>query len=100
MAMFVILKSLNLHGKQNQAELHIPFANLPQFVNEEIDFIQADGDELGTILSSFRAPQVGDNFFSIPVVHVFGEGLLQIRRPKAVQRWYGDIAKTIYFNLG
>lgn len=99
MAMFVILKSLNSHGKQNQVELHVPFANLPQFVNEEIDFIQADGDELDTILRSFRAPQIGDNFFSIPVVHVFGEGL-EIRRPKVVQRWYGDIAKTIYFNLG
>ena len=80
MALYVVLKSKNPEtGNPNTLELHVPFKNLLKLENEEIDFIQADGDELEAIT---------DNFFC-----------LLSPSNKRVVRWYGDIAKTIYFNL-
>lgn len=84
MALFVVLKSTNMKGKQNHVELHVPFHNLPTLVNEEIDHIQADCDELDAIQRVFHF----DGIFNIPMPN-----------GKRVVRWYGDIAKTIYFNL-
>jgi hypothetical protein len=79
MSLFVILKSRRAStGKQNEMELHIPFNDsMPTLV---IDFIQADCDELDAIWERFHE--------SIP---------MPVKNK--VVRWYGDIAKTIYFNL-
>ncbi len=80
MSLYVVLKSKDAHGKQNAIERHIPFKNLPTLVNEEIDYIQADGDELIAIRQLF------------PEAIPFPQG-------KRVVRWFGDLAKTIYYNL-
>lgn len=98
MAMFVVLKSKNSEGKPNNASVHTPFINLPKFDGEEIDFIQADCDELDEIATKFTQggiARVSDSeeticppTYSIPMPN-----------GKRVVRWYGDIAKTIYFNL-
>lgn len=83
--LYIVLKSINARtGKQNEIQAHIPFRLLPTLVNEELDFIQADGDELDAILYTF----LSDGGYTIPVP-----------RDNRVVRWYGDIAKTIYFNL-
>ena len=82
MSLFVVLKSKNRHaGEQNYLERHIPFHNgsMPTLVNEEIDYIQADCDELDEIRRIF-AGTIPDSF-------------------RRVVRWYGDIAKTIYYNI-
>jgi hypothetical protein len=85
MAMYVVFKSKNAMGKQNSAELHIPFGCLPEFEGEEIDYIQADCDELDEILSRFQSQ---DGTPTIPIA----EG-------RNVMRWYGCLAKCIYYNL-
>jgi hypothetical protein len=90
MSMFVVLKSLSGRDGRNQFETHIPFKNLPTLVNEEIDFIQADGDELDHILFQFLN---GSNPFSMNFT-------IPVPKDREVVRWYGDIAKTIYYNLG
>jgi hypothetical protein len=92
MSLLVVLKSLNPKTKK---EFHVPFSGtLPNLDPDEIEFIQADGDELDCIRDLFTTfgemvPGVGriNQILSIPI-------------PKhRVVRWYGDIAKTIYFNL-
>ena len=81
MSLYVVYKTKNAHGIPKELEHHIPFkGNLPDLKRDEIDFIQADGDELQAIKETF-----GD---SIPLPYL-----------RRVACWYGDIAKTIYFNL-
>jgi hypothetical protein len=89
MAFYVVFKSKNAAGKQNYIEAHVPLKPLPQFENEEIDYIQADCDELDLIIDTFNS--------SIPTNSV---PTIPLACRKRVHRWYGDIAKTIYFNLG
>lgn len=81
----VVLRSFNLRGHKNEIQCHIPFHNgsMPPLNNEEIDFIQADGDELDEILKCFQ---------SIPIPIDDGD-------PKRVCRWYGEMASFIYFNI-
>lgn len=79
MSLYVVLKSRSCLGKQNGLERHIPFkGQFPKLVNEEIDFIQVDGDELDFILNTFSG-----------IPHCLNR----------VQKWYGEIAKYIYENL-
>lgn len=92
MSLYVILKSRRVSdGEQNEFERHVPFTfgTMPQLENEEIDYIQADGDELEAIRRHFSySPKDGSGLVcSIPFCG------------NRVVRWYGDIAKTIYFNL-
>lgn len=87
--LIVVLKSMRILGNtktQNSLELHVPFRNLPTLVGEEIDYIQADGDELLEIASTFEIGTL-DPQLTIPMTN------------NRVVKWYGDIAKTIYFNL-
>ena len=81
MSLYIVFKSKNSAGEQNHAEFHVPFSplRLPRFVNEEIDYIQADGDELDYINA---------NFLNIP--NPF---------KKRVVRWFGEMARFIYNNL-
>jgi hypothetical protein len=82
MALYVFLKSSNSIGEQNFMEFHVPFGKSyerPRLENEEIDRVQADGDELDFILR---------NFANLPYAY-----------DKLVKTWYGDMAKLIYFNL-
>ena len=82
MALYVVLKSKRVHdGEPNSLEFHVPFApaRIPTLVNEEIDYIQADCDELDYINNEFR---------NLPnPIH------------KRVVRWYGEMARFIYQNL-
>lgn len=94
----VTLKPRGADGKQLEREFHAPFTAMPEFKNVEIDFIQADGHELDVIVSSFLAEAnvgnetVGDAWLKFPTIPV--------PEKRLVVRWYGDLAKTIYFNLG
>jgi hypothetical protein len=83
MALFVILKSKRmLDNKPNEFERHIPFdrSTLPALINEEIDSIQADGDELDEIYEFF--PYLDEH-----------------RMGNRVVTWSGEVASLIYFNL-
>jgi hypothetical protein len=85
----IVLKSTNSRRMPNVLERHVPLnkSSLPELENEEIDHIQADGHELFAILQQFEN-------IPIPITRgVPGE-------PKRVCRWYGEMAKFIYHNLG
>lgn len=85
----VVLKSrtMDVSNKQNELERHVPFHNgsLPKLDNEEIDFIQADGNELEDIIASFT---IGTEQITIP-----------LPANKRVVRWYGEMARFIYQNI-
>ena len=83
MSLYVVFKSKNFAGRPNHIELHVPFGKSyerPDTEKEEIDYVQADGDELDYVLNTF----------------------IYLPRPltgKPVVKWFGDDAKFIYFNL-
>lgn len=90
--LYVQLKSKDVNGKPNCLELHLPFypAKTPELDNEEIDFIQADWDELDVIRQCF------------PEDICAGVYCPDVQRGPVLRnsmRWYGDMAKFIYFNL-
>jgi translation elongation factor P/translation initiation factor 5A len=83
MSMFVILKSKDGRGRANSFERHTN-VELPKLENEEINFIQADGDELEFIIAHFS---------NILLAYDKNDHCC------IVQKWFGDQAKFIYFNL-
>jgi hypothetical protein len=84
--MFVGLKSRNAGGTQNYIYCRFPVHKpLPSLVSEEIDYIQATGEELKAIKEAFM---LSNGTVTIPFTNC------------SVMRWYGDIAKTIFYNLG
>lgn len=84
---------------EDHAEWHInenAFTGLTGTFNQlldDVEFLQADGHELQEIQKIFSKdvsngfPYSSTAVYSIPMSH------------KPVQRWYGDIAKTILFSL-
>lgn len=84
----IALKSTDVQGKQNFIDRHIPFHTgaMPTLVNEEIDYIQADEDELLAIAENFTIGSV-DPQLTIPMSN------------RRVVRWYGEMAKFIYYNI-
>lgn len=81
----IVLKSKDSIGMKDANTLvqHIPFVNMPSLVNEEIDYVQADGDELEHIQN-----QLHHKTNNVPT-HI----------NRAVVRWDGDLAKFIYYNI-
>lgn len=84
----IALKSTNAQGKQNFLDRHILFYTgaMPTLVNEEIDYIQADGDELLAIAKNFMLGEINPQI-TIPMSNRRGV------------RWYGEMAKFIYYNI-
>ncbi len=76
--LYVQVKSTNQSGYNNDLSIWIGY-DKPRLVNEEINMIQADGDELRSILQQFT---------NIPYP-------VQAR----VVKWYGEMATFIYHNL-
>lgn len=86
MALYAILASKNMKGRNNSIELHVG-TSLPMLVNEELIEIQADCDELDFILRNFKY---------IPLAWEERGGQKSV---VSVMKWFGDTAKFIYFNL-
>ena len=93
MSLIIVLKQLDSAGRKIVMERHVPFTvnykrQLPELSHDDIEYIQADGDELDVILDCFEG---------IPYLYRLNKEPQRTFCP--VQRWYGDWAKQIYFNL-
>lgn len=82
--LYVILASKNAQNKNNQVSFHVG-DELIKFINEEIIEVQADCDELDSILDRM--------YDQIP------RAFSKDGKLKRVHRWFGDHAKFIYHNL-
>jgi hypothetical protein len=58
---------------------------IPDILPARIEYLQADGDELSYIVNLFT-----DQYGYVTIPHQYGRVVI----------WYGDMARTIYLNLG
>lgn len=82
MALYIVLTKDEI---QPVIQWHVG-SELPKVDINQIDYIQADGDELFHIIQLFKFRST--DTFTIPIPF-----------DKRVVKWYGDIAKTIIANL-